>query len=96
MPATEIPRERIPWVPTVDYALCAGDQECFRFCKNQVFEWDEDNRQPRVTKPYNCVVGCQACIHVCPTGAITFPSKQVLRETLRRLRSQLAAPATTE
>ncbi len=97
MPASAIPRERVPWFPTVDYEVCSGDQECFKFCKNEVFTWDEESRHPIVTNPYNCVVGCQACINICPTGAITFPSQSELRATLRRLRAEMqsepAAPA---
>lgn len=87
MPASDIPRELIPWFPTVDCGICTGDQECLNFCKNEVFEWDEAHNHPLVKNPYNCVVGCQACINVCPVQAISFPSKEELRETLRRLRS---------
>lgn len=89
MPSSDIARELIPWFPTVDYDICTGDQECFKFCKNEVFEWDEAHNHPRVKNPYNCVVGCQACINVCPVQAISFPTKEELRETLKRLRSQL-------
>ncbi len=89
MQPSNIPREKIPWFPTVEYELCTGDQECFNFCKNDVFAWDEENKHPIVQNPYNCVVGCQACINVCPAEAIHFPSKQDLRETLRRLRAEM-------
>jgi len=88
--AAEIPRQLIPWFPTIDYDLCIGDEECFKFCKNQVFTWDGPGNRPLVTNPYNCVVGCQACINVCTVDAIAFPSKEELRDTLRRLRSELA------
>lgn len=89
MASSATPRERIPWFPTVDYGLCTGDQECFNFCKNQVFTWDEEQNHPCVTNPYNCVVGCQACVNVCPVQAISFPSKEELRQTLKRLRAEL-------
>lgn len=89
MAASTIPREMIPWFPDVDYDICTGDQECFKFCKNNVFTWDEANNHPVVANPYNCVVGCQACLNVCPVQAISFPSKDELRETLKRLRAQL-------
>ena len=92
MPASTISRDKIPWFPTVDSELCAGDQECFTFCKNDVFAWDEENARPIVKNPYNCVVGCQACIHICPVGAIAFPSKEELRATMRRLREEMQAP----
>ncbi len=92
MAAQDIPRQMIPWYPTVDTSLCTGDQECFKFCKNQVFDWDETGNHPVVKNPYNCVVGCQACVNICPVQAISFPSKEELRDTLRRLRAQLSQP----
>lgn len=89
MQRTSIPREKIPWFPAVDYDLCTGDQECFHFCKNDVFAWDEENQRPIVQNPYNCVVGCQACINICPAEAIRFPSKEELRATMKLLRADL-------
>lgn len=89
MQPSTIPRERIPWFPKVDYEICTGDQECFNFCKNDVFTWDEGNNRPIVKNPYNCVVGCQACINVCPVEALEFPSKDELRATLRQLRLEM-------
>lgn len=89
MPASAIPREKIPWFPKVDLEICTGDQECFKFCKNDVFAWDEENRHPIVKSPYNCVVGCQACINICPAGAIEFPSQEELRATIRGLRREM-------
>lgn len=80
MATATIPRQLIPWFPTVDDDLCVGDQECFNFCKNDVFAWDDEHNRPIVANPYNCVVGCQACMNVCPVEAITFPSKEELRE----------------
>lgn len=92
MASAGIPRQLIPWFPTVDAGLCTGDQECFKFCKNQVFEWDEQANRPVVVNPYNCVVGCQACVNICPVGAISFPSKEELKAMLKRLRAELAQP----
>ena len=89
MRSTPIPRELVPWFPTVDEELCLGDQECFNFCKNDVFSWDEANQRPIVRNPYNCVVGCQACLAICPSGAIQFPTKEELRESLRALRARV-------
>ncbi len=89
MPPSTVPREKIPWFPKVDYELCIGDQECFKFCKNDVFVWDEENNHPIVKNPYNCVVGCQACLNVCTVGALEFPSKDELRATLRQLRMEM-------
>ncbi len=89
MRPSTIPREKIPWFPKVDYETCIGDQECFKFCRNDVFVWDEENNHPIVKNPYNCVVGCQACLNVCPTDSLQFPDKDELRATLRRLRAEM-------
>ncbi|MGQ9559721.1 MAG: 4Fe-4S dicluster domain-containing protein [Candidatus Oleimicrobiaceae bacterium] len=87
----DIPREKIPWFPTVDYDACTGDQECFNFCKNEVFRWDEGSNRPVVENPYNCVLGCSACANICPAGAITFPSLEDIRQLIRKLREEAEA-----
>ncbi|HIP97366.1 MAG TPA: ferredoxin family protein [Anaerolineae bacterium] len=38
-----IPREEIPWWPTIDYDACAGCRECYEFCPNDVFDWDDND-----------------------------------------------------
>lgn len=68
MPA--ILREKIPWFPVIDYEKCVGCRECFNFCQNGVYEWDEENDRPKIVNPYNCVVGCSACITLCAGEAI--------------------------
>jgi len=89
MANSSIPREKIPWFPTIDYDLCSGDQECLKFCRNGVFVWDEKAARTLVANPYGCVVGCDACTKICSAGAITFPDKEELRGTLRRLRAEM-------
>jgi len=84
----DIPREKIPWHPNIDYARCSGCQECYNFCKNEVFVWDEASNTPVVENPYNCVLGCSACANLCPGEAISFMSLEELRETIKRLRAQ--------
>jgi NAD-dependent dihydropyrimidine dehydrogenase PreA subunit len=95
---TNLPREKISWFPTINVDACLGDRACYEFCKNDVFVWDEENQRPIVQNPTNCVVGCESCAQLCPSEAITFPSKEELRATLRRLREEMkrdqeAAPA---
>jgi NAD-dependent dihydropyrimidine dehydrogenase PreA subunit len=85
MEKLKVPREKIPWFPTINYDACIGDRECIEFCKNDVFDWDEALGHPLVARPNNCVVGCSACAQICPVEAISFPSKDELRTTLRRL-----------
>lgn len=86
---TNIPREKINWFPTINFDTCIGDRACYEFCKNDVFVWDEEKARPIVQNPLNCVVGCESCAQLCPSEAITFPSKDELRATLRRLREQM-------
>lgn len=93
MRSTEIPRELIPWYPAVNTDACLGDQECLNFCKNDVFRWDVERNVPIVANPYNCVLGCTACMKICAADAIAFPTIDELRQTMRRLRAELSADA---
>ncbi|MGQ9619322.1 MAG: 4Fe-4S dicluster domain-containing protein [Candidatus Aminicenantia bacterium] len=88
MPITNIPREKIPWYPTINEEACIGDRNCVDFCKNEVFEWDEENGKPMVVKPFNCILGCSACAQICPADAINFPSLEELRRVIKSLREE--------
>ena len=79
-----IPREKIPWYPIIDFDKCIGCKECFNFCKNGVYEWDEENNRPIIKNPYNCVVGCSACGNLCNGGAIKFPTKKELMDAINK------------
>ncbi|MCM8784580.1 MAG: 4Fe-4S dicluster domain-containing protein [Candidatus Omnitrophica bacterium] len=79
-----IEREKIPWYPRIDYEKCVGCKECFNFCWNGVYEWDEENNRPNIVRPYNCVVGCSACANLCNGEAIRFPSKEELMEVINK------------
>jgi NAD-dependent dihydropyrimidine dehydrogenase PreA subunit len=93
MSSVKIPREKIPWFPTIDPDLCIGEGDCINFCKNEVLAFDEDGFKAIVVNPYNCVVGCDACSQICPQEAIKFPDKEEFRATLRRLRTEAGAQA---
>jgi NAD-dependent dihydropyrimidine dehydrogenase PreA subunit len=66
-----IPREEIPWRPTVDDEACIGCQLCYVTCGRAVYELHDGVAE--AVDPMNCVVGCTTCGNICPTGAITFP-----------------------
>lgn len=88
MAKLKIPRDKIPWFPTIDPDLCTGDQDCVIFCKNDVLAFDEESFKAIVVHPFNCVVGCSACAQICSRNAITFPSRDELKTAMRQLLSE--------
>lgn len=74
-----MPREEIPWRPSVDRAKCLGCKECFKFCSHKVYAWDDAANRPVVNEPFKCVVGCSNCRKLCKSGAITFPPADILQ-----------------
>jgi NAD-dependent dihydropyrimidine dehydrogenase PreA subunit len=76
-----IPRQEIPWYPTVNKEACIGCELCYLTCGREVYEIDLiDGRQRKAKpeRPSNCMVGCSTCAVVCPTQAISFPSRDVV------------------
>jgi len=71
-----IPREEIPWFPTIDEEKCIGCKSCVEFCPNDVLEFDEKAGKARVKNSYNCVVECKACAKLCDACAISFPGEE--------------------
>ena len=78
-----IPRENIPWHPSVDLTKCKGCQECFNFCSHKVYSWDKENNKTKVAQPFLCVVGCSTCAGICPEEAISFPPLTILKNLKR-------------
>jgi len=76
-----VPREQVPWFPTVYEDLCDGCRKCIELCPYDVFEWDEEKNVPVVVQPWNCLVGCSNCADLCAPQAIKFPPRSIL-ETL--------------
>lgn len=77
-----IPREEIPWHPTIDGDKCQGCGVCLDFCSHGTYEFDPNTGKPMVKNPSNCVVGCSGCQPECPAGAITFPPLTILQKYL--------------
>jgi NAD-dependent dihydropyrimidine dehydrogenase PreA subunit len=67
-----IPREEIPWKPTIDAEACIGCQLCYVTCGRGVYEMEEGVAV--AVAPMECAVGCSTCGNICPTNAITFPA----------------------
>ncbi len=86
MPLKQVPRENIPWYPSIDQGKCNGCQICFQFCQHGVYQWDEENNNAKVIQPFQCVVGCTGCQPLCPLGAISFPDIDSIQEIIRKLR----------
>jgi len=87
-----LPRESIPWGPTVDPARCRGTGECVKFCPNNVFEWDAVMSRARVARFHQCVVLCNNCVTICSNGAISFPDENQFLDAIEAARRQQAAP----
>ena len=83
-----IPRNKIPWHPTIDYEKCVNCGICIDYCKLGVYDLIDNRAEKKsiVKNPNNCVVLCTGCKGQCPVGAITFPSKQETRELIKKLK----------
>jgi len=78
-----VPREEIPWFPSILDDLCDGCMICLKFCPYGVFEYDDKTNKIGVKNPFNCVVGCNMCAQKCKPKAILFPPLTIL-ETFRK------------
>jgi len=90
MPKTtrDIPREKIPWYPSIDEEKCDGCQACVQFCQHDVYLWDEKDNIAKVIRPFHCVVGCNGCENLCAREAISFPEIDAIQEIIRKLREE--------
>ncbi len=87
-----IPREEIPWYPTIDAEKCTGCKACIEFCRNDVLEFDEATCKTAVKNPYNCVVECRTCSRLCPSEAITFPEETRFAEFIKEMLEKREEP----
>ncbi|MBG0787764.1 MAG: 4Fe-4S binding protein [Anaerolineaceae bacterium] len=72
-----IPREQIPWFPTVSAALCNGCGKCIEVCPKDVFVMT-DEHVVEVVEPFACIVSCCFCKSACDPQAILMPEKSML------------------
>jgi NAD-dependent dihydropyrimidine dehydrogenase PreA subunit len=79
-----VPRENIPWNPTVDAGKCIGCTLCYVTCGREVY--DMVNNKAVVKEPLNCMVGCNTCGTLCPVQAISFPGRDLIWKTEREHR----------
>ncbi|MGC8549159.1 MAG: 4Fe-4S dicluster domain-containing protein [Acidobacteriaceae bacterium] len=74
-----IARKEVPWFPAVNTEKCIGCELCFVTCGREVYDITPDKfHKAVVERPYNCMVGCSTCATVCPTQAISFPSRDLV------------------
>ncbi len=74
-----VPRENVPWYPTVNTDKCVGCKVCFEFCRHGVYRWDDAKNKTVVKEPFRCVVGCSTCAGMCKEKAISFPPLTILQ-----------------
>ncbi|MBD3204535.1 hypothetical protein GF327_09670 [Candidatus Woesearchaeota archaeon] len=59
------------WFPVIDSVRCRGNCSiCINFCPRDVFE--KEVNFAVVSRPNNCLSGCDSCKEICPEKAITF------------------------
>jgi len=93
MPVSEemfhgVARSKIPWYPVIDYEKCLSCGKCVSFCKHGVIESEDFNGKKKsiVKNPNNCIVYCNECDKICPSGAIKHPSKLETGKIISKLR----------
>ncbi|MFH1335792.1 MAG: hypothetical protein ABII96_04690 [Candidatus Zixiibacteriota bacterium] len=79
-----VPREEVPWFPTIMEELCDGCKICLSFCSFGVYEYDDKTNKVKVTNPFNCQVGCSICVLKCKPKAISFPPLAILESFRKR------------
>ena len=79
-----VPREEVPWFPTIMEELCDGCKVCLNFCSFGVYEYDKKTNKVKVANPFNCEVGCSICAAKCKPKAIVFPPLNILDSFRRR------------
>jgi NAD-dependent dihydropyrimidine dehydrogenase PreA subunit len=79
-----VPREEVPWFPTIMEELCNGCKICLNFCSFGVYEYEEKTNKVKVANPFYCEVGCSICAVKCKPKAISFPPLVILESFRKR------------
>ena len=79
-----VARSEIAWAPTVVADRCIGCGLCVTSCGRNVYSFDYIKRQPVVTTPQMCMVGCTTCATNCTQDAIEFPSAGYIRHLIKQ------------
>ena len=86
-----VPREKIDWFPTINPDLCKPEscnQECISACPRNIYERAADGKV-FVARPNECTVGDISCSYKCHLDAISFPSREDLKQMLIKVRKNL-------
>ena len=65
-------------------------ENVLEYCKHDVYGFDEkkERRVPFVKNANNCIVYCNGCDSICPSGAISHPSKLETGKIISKLRKK--------
>ncbi|MGD0070811.1 MAG: ferredoxin family protein [Candidatus Bathyarchaeia archaeon] len=87
-----IPRNKIPWYPSINYEKCVSCGKCVDFCHMRAFGFEKkDGKKKTVVKNQNaCVVMRRGCEDICPAGAITHPSEKETQKIIEKLKKAKA------
>jgi sirohydrochlorin cobaltochelatase len=72
-----VPREDIPWFPSIKQKKCNGCGLCYLYCHRDVYSYNESLKKSKVENPYHCVVNCSFCASLCYQNAIQFPAEKI-------------------
>jgi pyruvate ferredoxin oxidoreductase delta subunit len=56
------------FTPEIDQNTCIGCKNCWIFCPETAFEWNENINRPSLR--YNACKGCGICTNECPVDCI--------------------------
>jgi NAD-dependent dihydropyrimidine dehydrogenase PreA subunit len=67
---------------TIHEKACRGCRECVNICPTEVFTFDEQTLESKVTNVEDCIA-CLSCAYVCPANAITHMDYHAVKNFYR-------------